>query len=583
MAYELAKAIVKIGTNLNPLSTGLNTAKNMVGNTLRSLSGMIGKLSALAGGLSIGAAIKIGADDEELNSMFEAVFKEGTDRAQEFADELAGRIGRSVQETKRTMSNFQDTFVPLGFAREQARGLSQQMTELASDVASFKNMADGDVANRFTSALVGNHEAVRQLGIVITETSLKQELMRMGAKKVAGQYQTLDKVQARYNLILAGTKDAQGDAERTAGSFTNRFRGLKGAIRDVVGDFGSAFLPMLAELSKKMTDWIREVQPQVRAFAEWFRATIPGVMAEVTKRVQASWTLIKDIWNGGVQFLSDAFKPLLPFLSNLATQLSAWASVVQDNWWEVWKAIRLTFRIAWLDFKTVWGDLPSFFANIGQNVLIVMQNVTKRMIRTLKRAYAEFVITSKHMLSKFMDQGTMKGVGAALGLGGAAEGLKSDRKEIEKALGLDQPMEADKSLVPLFKISEESQAARNELTDTMSKLMELKDQKVIDMKAEVPDFKKAIPKKPIPINAVANSDRIDVKQLKTDRFELKGFVGFEELNQKIQEGLLKGNDEGKRVQRENLRVNRDMLRELREANKHNKKKPKGVPVAGGLP
>jgi len=33
-------------------------------------------------------------------------------------------------------------------------------------------------------------------------------------------------VQARLNLIMAGTTDAQGDAERTSGSLTNQWRAL---------------------------------------------------------------------------------------------------------------------------------------------------------------------------------------------------------------------------------------------------------------------------------------------------------------------------------------------------------------------
>ena len=70
-------------------------------------------------------------------------------------------------------SSVQDTFVPLGFARGEAAKLSVQLTKLAVDTASFNNAQDIPTMMAFQSALVGNHEAVRRFGIVITETELK--------------------------------------------------------------------------------------------------------------------------------------------------------------------------------------------------------------------------------------------------------------------------------------------------------------------------------------------------------------------------------------------------------------------------
>ena len=75
-------------------------------------------------------------------------------------------------------STVQDTFVPLGFARNEASDLSVQLTKLAVDVASFNNASDTETMRAFQSAIVGNHETVRRFGIVITEATLQQELNR---------------------------------------------------------------------------------------------------------------------------------------------------------------------------------------------------------------------------------------------------------------------------------------------------------------------------------------------------------------------------------------------------------------------
>ena len=43
------------------------------------------------------------------------------------------------------MAGLQDTFVPLGIARDEAAELSKSLVTLAVDVASFNNTADADV------------------------------------------------------------------------------------------------------------------------------------------------------------------------------------------------------------------------------------------------------------------------------------------------------------------------------------------------------------------------------------------------------------------------------------------------------
>ena len=128
-------------------------------------------------------------------------------------------------------SSIQDTFVPMGFARGEASKLSVQLTKLAVDVASFNNASDVETMMAFQSALVGNHETVRRFGVVITEATLKQELLRMGITKSANEVTNAEKVQARLNLLLAGTSDAHGDATKTSGSFCKHHKGFKFCIK----------------------------------------------------------------------------------------------------------------------------------------------------------------------------------------------------------------------------------------------------------------------------------------------------------------------------------------------------------------
>ena len=139
---------------------------------------------------------------EEMRAKAQVVFGDTFLQVTSQLSEFGDSVGRSTSELTQMASSVQDTFVPLGFAREEAAKLSVNLTKLAVDTASFNNASDPDTMRAFQSALVGNHEAVRRFGIVITEAELKAELFRMGITKNANQVDAQTKVMARLNLSL---------------------------------------------------------------------------------------------------------------------------------------------------------------------------------------------------------------------------------------------------------------------------------------------------------------------------------------------------------------------------------------------
>lgn len=246
--------------------------------TLRKFSRQAEAMSrtvAIAGVATIGVLTKIAADAEETQSKFEAVFKEQAEGVEKWVDTLSRAVGRSKIDLRDYAASLQDTFVPMGFARKEAAALATQLVALGIDMASFSNKADADALRDLQSAIVGNHETVRKYGIIITEAALKQELLRMGIQKSANEVTTLEKVQARLNLIMAGTVDAQGDAERTAGSFSNQLKALKGEAKDMAAELGTALLPTMGEL-------VSDARDVVKWLSKWSKLN-PGLTSGIAK------------------------------------------------------------------------------------------------------------------------------------------------------------------------------------------------------------------------------------------------------------------------------------------------------------
>lgn len=277
MATTVDTLLVRIEADMSDVRRDLrrleNQTKSTQSNISRSLGRMGGAFQAIIGGVLVAqlargtvALVNFASDMEEMSAMSEAVFGKFIGSVRQQLDEFGNSVGRSRFELEAMAASVQDTFVPLGFARGEAADLSVQLTKLAVDVASFKNELDTTVMNAFQSALVGNHEAVRRFGIVITQADLKNELFRMGIKKNIDEVSAQTKVTARLNLIMAGTVDAQGDAAKTAESFANRSRALKGELDELANDIGVKLLPVAKDLLNNIISLTEGFRRFMKAF-----------------------------------------------------------------------------------------------------------------------------------------------------------------------------------------------------------------------------------------------------------------------------------------------------------------------------
>lgn len=263
LADQLAVSILG---DIGNLSAGMNKAAAQVGTFGKKVEAVGKKMSSVGKKMSMaitlplvafGAmAVKFGSDAEEIQGKFDAVFKQTAGVVTDWIDEFAEQVGRSRTSLKDFAATFQDTFVPLGFAREEAAKLSTRLVELTIDLASFQNMSEPEVMRSLQSAIVGNHETVRRFGVIISQATLDIELMNMGIMDGVKAATEAEKAQARLNLILAGTVDAQGDAIKTAGTFAGRVRALKADFRDLFEELSKHLIPTILKVIEKVREWL---------------------------------------------------------------------------------------------------------------------------------------------------------------------------------------------------------------------------------------------------------------------------------------------------------------------------------------
>lgn len=243
VARKTVELIMKLKEQL---SGPLRTMGQRVGQTFRSMENHlalgVGALQAFAL-----VSIRTASQVEESSAKFGAVFKEESGRVEASLTELAGTINRSRFDLMAYAATIQDTFVPLGFARDVSADMALVVTALSEDLASFNNLRTEDVIRDLQSALVGNTETLRKYGVVAQQAEIQQFALTNGLWDGSGAIDAQAKAAAILGITLASTTDAQGDAARTSDSFANQMKGLQAEIKDVQVELGNELIPKILD------------------------------------------------------------------------------------------------------------------------------------------------------------------------------------------------------------------------------------------------------------------------------------------------------------------------------------------------
>lgn len=289
--------VVKIRADMSDLNRSLKNLEAQTGRTEKRVNSSfkaigVGFRTALASVVVAqvaragNALITLASDVEEMRGKSSVVFGRFADETRAELAKFADEVGRSRFELEGMAASIQDTFVPMGFARGAAAELSIELTKLATDVASFNNANDAEVMAAFQSALVGNHETMRQFGVVITQATLDLELLKMGIDGGVKSATEQEKVQARLNMIIAGTSDAHNDAARTSDSYANQTRALKADL-EVLG-------AMVGEtLKQRFVDLFPVLDTAIEKFTKF--ALSIGLITKYTDDVKGVTDQINDL------------------------------------------------------------------------------------------------------------------------------------------------------------------------------------------------------------------------------------------------------------------------------------------------
>lgn len=240
---------------LNGLSDGLNKMEKSTASLNKSLR-TSSKLFNLGGLVRIGktianvfsTSIKAANDYVESQNLFLVAMGEYADEATEWSNMVSDALGIDPAEMQKNMGYFQQLATALGVANDQAYILTKNMTSLAYDISSLYNIGIDQSFLKLQSAIVGELEPIRRLGIDISKARLQQELYDLGIQRNVETLSQADKAILRYLAIMKQTKNAQADMGKTLMSPANALRVLKSSFIQLSRSVGYIFIPILQTL-----------------------------------------------------------------------------------------------------------------------------------------------------------------------------------------------------------------------------------------------------------------------------------------------------------------------------------------------
>jgi F0F1-type ATP synthase epsilon subunit len=219
----------------------------------RSLAGT----SMILGGLvsTVQRAAEAGSNLFETMNKVSVTFGNSQVAVQAMANEMATQFGAVKTTTLDAASNFGLIGQAAGMSEAASAALAIQMTRLADDASSFFNVPLDVALEKIRSGLVGQSRPLREFGVLLSKSAVDHELLAMGVRKTHGEFTEQEKVMGRVAIITRGLAKAQGDHERTMGSYVNQMRKMKGEAENYMAVIGAgvagAEAQFLSNLSSK--------------------------------------------------------------------------------------------------------------------------------------------------------------------------------------------------------------------------------------------------------------------------------------------------------------------------------------------
>ena len=285
MAASDGKVIIDTQLNNKGFNKGIKGMKGQLG----GLTNMVGKLGKmLASAFAVKAivdfgkeCIELGSDVQEVQNVVDTAFGDMAYKAEAFASTAITQFGMSSLAAKKTASNYMAMAKGMGVAEEAASDMSVSLAGLTGDVASFYNLDQEEAAQKLAGVFTGEGEALKSIGVVMTETNLQAYALSQGITKQMKDMTQAEKVALRYGFVTNALGLAQGDFAKTADSWANQTRILSMQWQEFMSVIGQALITILRPLVTILNIIVGDLIKMANALNSFITYLFGGTSTEI--------------------------------------------------------------------------------------------------------------------------------------------------------------------------------------------------------------------------------------------------------------------------------------------------------------
>ncbi len=250
---DVGEASQNASQKVETLSGGFTVLKGAMGNLLSdALRTGANYLKEFASD-----SVEIGSDLNEVDNVVTTAFGNASNEIKAFADTADTQFGLSSLSAQKYAGKMGAALNAIGL-KDQALTMSQTLTGLSGDLASFWNItADEAYGKLFSGVISGETEGLKALGIVMNDANLQAFALTQGIKKKTSAMTADEKTLLRYQYVMNATSQAQGDFAKTSGGFANQMRIASLQVENTKAAMGEKLLPTVTDVISKFNTWMQ--------------------------------------------------------------------------------------------------------------------------------------------------------------------------------------------------------------------------------------------------------------------------------------------------------------------------------------
>lgn len=305
----LAKLVVKLIADVSEFSSGLDQAAKKAGEIGKTMQAVGDKMTVgvtlplVAAGT---AAVKFASDLEETRNKTRVVFGRMGEDMLKFGAQASRTMGMSENAALSYAATYGSILTNMGIAEEEAAKMSQALTQLTADYASFHNLNPGEAFEKIKAGLVGSSEPLISLGKDLRQASVQAFALENGIARAGEQMTPAQLAMARFGSLIAQSSKEMGDFARTSDGLANSARTLKASMEDTMASFGEALLPVITEFMQALIPilrWFNELPKPVKTgivYFLMFAAALGPVLGVAGRAIQVFSALSSGLGTAGV-------------------------------------------------------------------------------------------------------------------------------------------------------------------------------------------------------------------------------------------------------------------------------------------